>query len=33
MSAWMTVELFLLVGLFIPVALRQLREPRGKAGT
>lgn len=33
MSARMTVELFLLVGLFIPIALRQLREPPGKART
>ena len=33
MSAWMTVELFLLVGLFVPMALRQLRESPGKAGT
>jgi len=33
MSAWMTVELFLLVGLFIPVALRQLWESPGKART
>jgi hypothetical protein len=26
MPSWMTVELFLVLGLFIPVALRQLRE-------
>lgn len=32
MSARMTVELLLMVGLFIPVALRQLHEPPGKAG-
>jgi hypothetical protein len=33
MSAWMTVEMFLLVGLFVPVALHQLRESPGKEGT
>jgi hypothetical protein len=29
----MTVEMFLLVGLFVPVALHQLRESPGKEGT
>lgn len=30
MPSWMTVELFLLLGLFIPVALRQLRSGGSK---
>ncbi len=28
MAPWMVIEFFFMFGLFIPVALRQLREPR-----